>query len=285
MMKFWLASRPPEGMDRAQFDFEWSYIHVALMLTTPSVMRGFQRYAQQRTAEGSTETDLPYGRSPEDWYCISDHWLHSLEDLTAMFQGDDYPRRMHPHNFGDSAFVIELTTGALLYDQPTPFTGRGGVKLVSFLARSPEFSQEDFATTWRESYGPEVVKAASNDGHIKRYMQNPQLPLDASVFKGTLFEAGGVQTYAGIEELWFEDLAGLEAHVSGAGIDLGTQAKAFIDTERSFSMAVVERVVFDYTANPSSARPAIENPDSVEAQVLRQERAWGEWNKIQPVAP
>ena len=286
MMKFWLASRPPEHMDRAEFDFQWSYIHVALMISTPSVMRGFQRYTQHRVADGATADILPYGAAAENWYNISDHWLPSLAELMAIFQSEDYQRRMHPHKFGGGhPLVIELTSGEVLYDQPRPFTGRGGVKLVNFLARSDSLDQHEFAATWHDIYGPQVVLTARDDGHIKRYVQNPQLPLDASIFAGTLFEMGGVQTYAGIEELWFEDLASLRTHVFGSGGKLRDQADTFIDADRSFSMAVVERVVYDYTTDPPSPRPAIENPDSLEAAVLRQERGWGEWNKIQPVTP
>ena len=32
-------------------------------------------------------------------------------------------------------------------------------------------------------------------------------------------------------------------------------------------------------------RPAIEDPESLESAILRQDRRWGEWNKIQPVTP
>src|ERR1700733_12642260 len=220
MMKFWLVSRPPDDMDRAEFDFHWSCIHVALMISTPSVMSGFQRYTQHRVADGVTGDLLPYGAAAEDWYSISDHWLHSLTALIEIFQSDDYQRRMHPHKFGGGTpLMIELTSGDVLYDQANPFTGRGGIKVVNFLVRDEALTQKEFADTWHEAYGPQVVKTARNDAHLKRYVQNPQLPLDASMFAGTLFETGGVQTYAGIEELWFEDLASLSAHAVGAGTE------------------------------------------------------------------
>lgn len=286
MMKFWLVSRPPDDMDRAEFDFHWSYIHVALMISTPTVMHGFRRYAQHRIAEGATTDLLPYGAAAEDWYNISDHWLDSLPALMEIFQSEDYRRRMHPHKFGGgNSLVIELTSGEVLYDQPEPFTGRGGVKLVNFLVRADSLEQNEFAKTWHDSYARQVVKAARSSGHVKRYVQNPQLPLDASAFAGTLFEMGGVQTYAGIEELWFEDLPSLRAYRDGAGAELLSAAEGLVDAERSFSMAVVERVVYDYTSNQPSRRPAIEDPDSLEASILRQERGWGEWNKIEPATP
>jgi hypothetical protein len=284
MIKFWLVSRPPDDMDRAEFDFHWSCIHVALMVSTPTVMRGFQRYTQHRVADGATPDLLPYGAAEADWYNISEHWLHGLPALMEIFQSEDYRRRMLPHKFGGgNSLAIELTSGEVLYDQPTPFTGRGGVKLVNFLVKSDSLDQDAFASTWRDSYAPQVLRSARADGQVKRYVQNPQLPLDASAFAGTLFEAGGVQTYAGIEELWFEDLASLRSYAHGAGAELRSEADNFVDGARSFSMTVVERVVYDYTSEQPSRRPAIEDPDSLEASILRQERGWGEWNKIQPV--
>jgi len=285
-MKFWLVSRPPDHMNRAEFDFHWSYIHVALMISTPSVMEGFQRYTQNRVPDGVSVDVLPYGEAVHDWYSISDHWLHNLTALTKLFQSEDYRRRMHPHKFGGGhPLIMELTSGDVLYDQPKPFTGRGGIKLVNFLIKTDSLDQQEFANTWRDTYGSQVVKAAHSDGHLKRYVQNPQLPLDASMFTGTLFETGGVQTYAGIEELWFEDLASLRAHAVGAGAELRRQADSFVDAHHSFSMAVVERVVYDYTTDRPSVRPAVEDPESLEAAIQRQECTWGEWNKIQPVTP
>lgn len=285
-MKFWLASKPMDGQTREEFDFEWSYIHVALMLTTPVVMRSFQRYTQHRVPAGVTDDLLPYGRHPNDWYCISDHWLDSFDDLIAIFTGEEYPRRMSHHKFGNDQFTIELTGGEVLFDQPVPFTGRGGVKLVNFLSRSASVDQPAFAARWKAEYAPFVLELA-RAGHLKRYVQSPQLPLDPALFAGSLFEAGKVQTYAGIEELWFENLDALGAFVKEqhASAEQTAACRDLIDASASFSMVVVERVVWDFTGDSPSPRPAIENPASIEGAVLKQEKPWGEWGTIDPVRP
>lgn len=283
MIKFWLASRPPATWTRERFDYEWSVIHTSLMVTTPSVMRTFSRYTQHRHIDEPVEGRTVVPSSPAEWYNISDHWLEDLGGLQSIFEGEDYPRRMQGHNFGDSAFVIELTTGKLVFDQPTPFTGRGGVKIVNFLRRRPDIEQEEFVDRWGGAHADRVVHEMTVEQDLlRRYMQNPQLPLDPSVFAGTLFEAGGVQTYAGIEELWFDDL--------DAALRLGDDQRLrtaltesygeFADLESSFSMIVVERVVWDLTL--PGPRPAILDDSSFETKMVAAERPNHSWRAILP---
>jgi hypothetical protein len=284
-MKFILCANPREGMSIDQFDYEWSVMHPTLMVTTPSVMAGFLRYVQHRTAAGATDEHFMYGRHEHDWYAMSDHWLVDLDALMAIFQGEDYPRRMAGHAFGGVDFVIELMEGAVLHDQPVPFTGRGGVKLINFVARDADVDQQAFESRWCDDYAKQVLSRA-DDAALMRYVQNTQLPLDASLFKGSLFEAGGVQTYAGIEELWFEDLDALAAWCRTATTQDGLleAADGLIDADRSFSMVTVERVVWDYTSANPSPRPAMENPDSLEAQLVKNELPPGGWNQVRSLA-
>ena len=49
-------------------------------------------------------------------------------------------------------------------------------------------------------------------------MQNLHAEVDREDFKGTLFELAGVGGYAGIEELWFEDLEALLRFTQDAGV-------------------------------------------------------------------
>ena len=282
-MKFILAFRRRSDGSREMFDYEWGVIHPTLMITTPSVMRGFKRYAQHRTPDGVSDELYQYGRHDLGWYAFSDHWLDSLEDLLAMFHGDDYPQRMQPHNFGDHNFVIELLDGEVIHDQPRPFTGRGGVKLVNFIARLEGLEQTAFAASWNGDYAENLRRIAAS-GLVKRAVLNTRLPLDAATFTGTLFEMGGVQTYAGTEELWFADLADLRSYLKVVDDDHDTAKvkQELVDVDRSFSMVVVERVVWDYTADQPPPRPAVENPKSLEALLLHQEKPWGRWNTIEP---
>lgn len=288
MIKFWLASRPPAGGTRERFDYEWGVMHTSLMATTPSVMRTFQRYAQHRVADGATDDMLLLGASSENWYIISDHWLENLDGLVQdIFAGEDYPRRMGPHKFGDSAFVIELTSGEVLHDQAVPFTGRGGVKVVHFLRRRPDVDPAEFTRRWREEHAPLLLQATTAERDlVRRYVQNPQLPLDPAVFTGTLFEMGGVGTYAGIEEIWFDDLDSLATLRRDEQLHkvLRDSLASLADIENSFAMPVVERVAWDLTV-PGTPRPAILDPDSFESRLLATERSAHAWAAVEPPQP
>jgi hypothetical protein len=268
MMKFILASRRKPGDTQERFFYEWSIIHVALMITNPSTQRAFQRYAQHFTINTVPEDVLWHPRSPMAWDNMADHWLVSFEDLVASVRSPDYVERMQPHKFGDSNFAIELTDGRVMYEQPG--FCNGGVKLIHFLKKRAELSDEQFEERWRTEHAAAVLEAFAPLQVLRKYVQNPRLKLDPAVFKGTLFEAGGVGQYAGIEEFWFESLADLERlrtepQVRNRIVESDRRLTA---AEGSFSMVTTERVVFDY-ASPGreTPKPAVLTPGTLEALI------------------
>ena len=118
MIKFQLISRRKPGDTQEKYFYEWGVIHVALMISTPSVMRTFKRYAQHFTVNGVDGARLLYPLSDMAWDNLADHWLERPEDNLVPFESDDYMQRMHPHNFGDSNFVIEYLTETLRDEAP-----------------------------------------------------------------------------------------------------------------------------------------------------------------------
>lgn len=284
MINFWLASRPRPDADRDMFDYEWGVIHVALMLTTPSVMAGFIKYSQHRAPDAVAEEAFPYGRHEKGWYMISNHVMPDVEALKEIFGGEDYPRRMQPHSFGDKEFVIELTgvvTDRSFGPDIVPGTG---VKVVNFLAPAAGVDRDRFEKHGKGGCAERIYELSSEGNELRRYVLNTQLPLNAAMFKGTLFEMGGVQTYTAIEELWFpnvESARRFRQHREADAVCQELEGK-FIDSERSFSMVVVERVVWDYSGADALPRPAVDNKMSVEARTLATERAWGRWNTVIP---
>ncbi|PQV43980.1 hypothetical protein [Paraburkholderia sp. BL21I4N1] len=284
MIRFWIVSKPREGDSKENFDYQWGCVHVALMLTTRSVMRGFHRYVQHRVPDGIEHHTFPYAFSSRNWYSCSDHVLDNIQALTeGIFGDEEYPRRMQPHKFGADDFVLELTSGGdLIASAPGFARGRGGVKLLNFIKRSDAVSQQDFELWWRHTYAPCVANAVAA-GLVLAYSQSTQLPLEASSFGGTLFERGGVQTYAGIEELWFSDMPSISTFTECLdGYIRSADVEQHIDSAGSFSMPTVERVVFDQS--DKRYRPAILDPATIESSAHDQERKWGEWNKVFPVS-
>ena len=273
MIKFQLISRRRPGDTQEKYFYEWGIVHVALMITTPSVMRTFKRYAQHFTVNGVDGRQLLYPLSEMAWDNFADHWLERPEDNLVPFRSDDYLQRMHPHNFGDANFVIEYLTETLRDE--TPGFEQGGVKLVHVVRSRAGLSPDEFAAAWRERHAAALLAAGAS--RPSRLVQNLHAEVDQETFKGTLFELAGVGGYAGIEELWFEDLEALLAFTQDDGVRAAVFSEAApVDPAGSFSLVVTERVVYDYTLGAdSSPLPAVLDPASLEADLDAQKyRGW-----------
>ena len=267
MMKFILASRRKPEDTQERFFYEWSIIHVALMITNPSTQRAFQRYAQHYTINGVSDDLLWHPLSPMAWDNMADHWLTSFDDLANSVHSLDYVQRMQPHKFGDSNFVVELTGGNVMFEQAG--FQNGGVKLIHFLKKRPELSQAEFLRRWQEEHSQTVLKALQPLNILRKYVQNAPMPLDPSIFRGTLFEAGGVGQHAGIEEFWFESLEDLtRLRNDRKAWERIRDSDAQLTEANSFSMVTTERVVFDYvTPGRQTPKPAVLTPGTLEAHI------------------
>ena len=267
MMKFILSARRKPGDTQERYFYEWGTIHVALMITNPSTQRAFKRYAQHFTINGVSNDLLWHPLSPMAWDNMADHWLASFDDLVLSMRSPDYVRRMQPHKFGDDNFAVELTAGRVMYEQPE--FRNGGVKLIHFLRKRPGLSDEDFERRWRTEHAPAVLRALEPLGILRKYVQNPRLPLDPGIFKGTLFEAGGVGQHAGIEEFWFSSLGDLERlHADAGARSRIMESDRELTGEGSFSMVTTERVVFDYvTPGRQTPTAAVLAPGTLESTI------------------
>lgn len=275
MIKFIIAARRKREDTQARYFYEWGIIHVALMITSPDVMRLFKRYVQHYSVNGVADSMLRYPLSNMAWDNMADHWIETYDDFVATHRVEDYVRRMQPHKFGDSNFVLTLTEGRVGFERPGFASGRG-VKLVHFLRRKPGVSSEQFNELWQGRHAALVDGLNTDQPIIRKYVQNAALRLDGEAFKGSLFEKGEVEGHAGIEEFWFDSLDDL-ARLAGDERwkrALDQSESGFVDPAGSFSMVTTERVVYDYTLGAaSSATAAVLNPDSLEAAVYRQELA------------
>lgn len=63
MMKFILAARRRPDDTQQNYFYQWSIIHVALMITNPSTLQAFRRYAQHYINDVSEDL-LLHPRSP-----------------------------------------------------------------------------------------------------------------------------------------------------------------------------------------------------------------------------
>jgi hypothetical protein len=275
MLKFMLASRSKPEHTKERYYFEWGIIHVALMVTTPTVVSTFRRYAQHFVPDGLDGHKLLFPFSKMGWENMADHWLETWEDLVLPFKSDDYPNRMQLHNFGDSNFDLQLMTGEELYAEDGYYAG--GVKLVHFLHRRPDISLEDFKAKYG-AHAELLLADGMGRGLVRKCVQNTETRGDPKYFKGTLFELGGVNTYSGVEELWFDDVDAVyefcgDPERRAALLESYT---GFAD-EQTYSMVTTERVVFDWvTPGHISPKPAVLQEGTLEATIDGQ--GYSGWN-------
>ena len=272
MINFTLASRHKDEGTRERFFYEWSIIHVALMLTSPTVPRVFRRYVQHFNILGITNDMFVHPLSDEGWESFSEHWLERYQDLLESLHNKDYVERMQPHSFGSHRFITGLSDSEVIYQQER--FRSGGVKLIHFLKKRPELTQEDFNHYFRTQHASRLRELMQKRGNlVRKYVQNIPVPLDPAIFRGTLFELGSIGLYAGMEQFWFHtvhDLALIRRDTEVYDAILGSE-RHFVQAEGSISMVVNERVVWDFvTLNELSPQPAILNPASLEAAIDRQ---------------
>jgi hypothetical protein len=192
-----------------------------------------------------------------------------MEALGASTKGVDYIHRMQPHKFGGDEFCVELTDGREMHVEPG--FRNGGVKLIHFLRKLPQYTEPQFDQRWKEQHAPLLLEALKPLGVLRKYVQNPRLPFDPVHFKGTLFEKGGMGMHAGIEEFWFSSLDDLATLRRSPAWDKVRGSYAGLAAEGSFSMVTTERVVFDYaTPGLDTPRPAVLTPGTLEYQVDQQ---------------
>lgn len=281
MMKFTLASRHKEAGTRERYFYEWSIIHVALMITGPHACQVFKRYVQHFALAGISNDMLVYPLSAQDWESFAEHWVDSYEDMAKSVRSPDYIHRMQPHCFGSHQFITSLSNFEVIYQQDG--FRSGGVKLVHFLMKQPEVEQEQFNQWLRTKRAPAIVGAVCKPGLARKYVQNTPVAIDPAVFKGTLFEKGSIGLYAGLEEFWFESVEDLARLRLQADIfDRITDGeRGYVEAAGSISMVVNERVVWDFvTPGETTPLPAVLTQETLEAHIDRQ--GYGDFDKPRP---
>ena len=275
MLKFMLASRSKPEHTKERYFFEWGIIHVALMVTTPTVVSTFRRYAQHFVPDGIDGGKLLFPLSAMGWENMADHWLETWDDLVLPFKSDDYPNRMQPHNFGDSHFDLQLMTGQELYAEDGYYSG--GMKLVHFLHRRPDLSLDEFKAKYR-AHAELLLAEGVGRGLVRKCVHNTETQGDPRYFNGTLFELGGVNRYSAVEELWFDDVDAVYEFCGDPGrrAALKESYAGFADAQ-TYSMVTTERVVFDWvTPGHISPRPAVLQAGTLEAAIDGQ--GYSGWN-------
>lgn len=77
------------------------------------------------------------------------------------------------------------------------------IKFTILLRRNPLLSHEEYVAYHREKHAPLFSSLPEVKAHVRRYMQGHTVPAAVPGLPPTTFD--------GITELWFDDVAGLEA--------------------------------------------------------------------------
>ncbi len=132
------------------------------------------------------------------------------------------------------------------------------IKLIFFIRRSPDWTQEAFAEYWRNNHAPLIARHAPAFG-IRRYVQThpaqtlagaPSVDDTANdTVDDTANDSGG---YDGIAELWFESREHLELwfrnttpESAAAGREIRADERKFIDRANSPYLIGEEVIVVD----------------------------------------
>lgn len=271
MIKFTIVARRKPEDSLEKYFYEWGIIHVALMISTPDVMSNFKKYVQYYSIPEISNDMLIHPLSEMAWDNIADHWVMDDAGLLRAVRASDYIARMHPHQFGDTNFILQVVDEKLVYDDEQ--YKQGGVKLVSYVNKDAGISEDQFLSWWQNKHAKTIVDAAGNGGPLRRYKQNVRRSLDLEYFKGTLFEMGGVNSYLGFEEFWFDNLDDLISFRQSESLykAISQSEAGYVDLNDCFSMVTTERVIYDYTlGDKSSPQSAVLQKGSLEAQIYAQ---------------
>ena len=146
-------------------------------------------------------------------------------------------------------------------------------KLLSLVRRSADVGIERFRETWLSRLDP-VQEEALERGLLRAVSRSVAFDVDRGLFAATPFADGSINDYDGVEDLYFDDLAALTGYISRIR-DLAGDPNAIVDPDRSVTLPMKERMVFDQTSD--GPRPAILDPDSFEASVYATEPQDGRW--------
>jgi hypothetical protein len=270
MNKFILANRRKEGMTLEQFRYEWGVVHVAVMLTTPSAMQIFRRYVQGYSLEDVDGSALAYPLAPERWDGCASLWFEALDDFARSMEEPDYLVRARPHDFSAPAMVLELTGEEVIFDD-LDAPEEDVVKLIHFLRRAPGVGREQFAAIWRDEYATAVTGAVRDArGLVRKYVQNPALGLEGSVFEGSAYAQGVFGSYGGIEEFSFANRADFDAFTQDTEVRelLRKRGTGIVDADGSFSMVVTDRLRFTSALSPDGSSVYCWAPPGLEVRSI-----------------
>jgi len=226
IVRMGLLRKRPEH-DEDAFRSHWRDTHGPLAAQLPGLRRYHQNYVVDREQRG-----IRYARGA-DFDGFSELWFDDMPSMNGAFATD----LVHRLGKDEALFIgeIELVTAVQHVVVPKP-AGVPLIKRMSTLKRRADVSAETFAAEWLDVHSFLVKRLPE----VKGYTQN--LIFDRAHGRGrpAPYEELSID---GIVELWFSDVAGLDAaFASDAGKTLMTHATEFIGEISTFLVETHEVV-------------------------------------------
>lgn len=122
------------------------------------------------------------------------------------------------------------------------------VKLMTFIRRRPDLTQEEFFAHWRNVHAPLIMRHADTLG-IKKYVQTRASEHAAAKAMNDGLGSGHQAPYDGVAELWLEDLALITSPPNQAAMDamaeIGPDHANFVDMPNSYQFLGQEDSVIE----------------------------------------
>jgi uncharacterized protein (TIGR02118 family) len=118
------------------------------------------------------------------------------------------------------------------------------IKLMSFIRRRSELTQEEFFTHWRDVHRPLIEQHAVTLG-IRRYVQTPARHPEMSVAMNERYGAGDQRPYDGVAEIWIDSIEVIPTQPSEAQQaalnEIWADEPTFIDLANSYKFVGEEQ--------------------------------------------
>lgn len=227
VVRIGMLRKKPEASVEA-FRKYWREVHGLLGAALP----GLHRYHQNHVVEKGIGLDLPRGAQTFDGF--SELWFEDAETMARAFT----PETSRKLAVDEAQFTSDLRGLAVEQHVVVPLAhgAKGLLKHMSLLRRRAGTSAEDFRGRYLARYA-ELVRALPG---VRGYTQN--VVVDRNVEKGGRSARYDEVPVDGVDELWFDDRASLEAALaSPAGRAAREAAIGFLEAVTPF---VVDTLVY-----------------------------------------
>jgi hypothetical protein len=118
------------------------------------------------------------------------------------------------------------------------------IKLMSFIRRRSELTQDEFFAHWREVHRPLIERHAATLG-IRRYVQTPARHPEMSSAMNERYGAAGQRPYDGVAEIWIDSIEVIPTQPSEAQLaalnEIWADEPTFIDLANSYQFVGEEQ--------------------------------------------